>query len=175
MSVPTSGRTPTAAAEIYIQAGIEDKARRLVKELGARLEPEPRAYAKIIEGRIARKKSRVNEAISAYTEAQKFVDTWLGRLFLAEAYLKSKYFTEAHSELDICMKRRGEAASVFLNDIPSYRYFPQVYYYLGRVQEGLKSPKAAESYQTFLKIKEKDEGDPLVADARRRLSAKQIS
>jgi len=158
------------AAEIYVQAGIEDKARGLVKELGARLEPEPRAYAKIIEGRIARKKSRVNEAISAYTEAQKFVDTWFGRLFLAEVYLESKYFTEAHSELDICMKRRGEAASVFLIDIPSYRYFPCVYYYLGRAQEGLGSPAAAESYRKFLSIKEKGDGvDPLVEDARKRL------
>jgi tetratricopeptide (TPR) repeat protein/predicted Ser/Thr protein kinase len=159
------------AAEIYLWAGKEDKAIALAKELGGRVDPEPQAYAKIILGRIALKKGQVNEAINAYMEAQKFVDTWLGRLSLAEAYLEAKAFTQAHSELDVCMKRRGEAASIFLNDIPSFRYFPQVYYYLGRTQEGLKSPQARESYQTFLIIKAKDEGDPMVKDARRRLGA----
>jgi tetratricopeptide (TPR) repeat protein len=158
------------AAEIYLQAGKEEKALGLAEELGGRVEPEPQAYAKIILGRVALKKGRVNEAITAYGEGQKFVDTWLGRIFMAEAYLEAKAFTEAHSELDTCLNRRGEAASIFLNDVPSYRYFPQVYYYLGRAQEGLKSPKAKESYRTFLTIKARDEGDPMVRDARRRVS-----
>jgi len=158
------------AAEIYIQAGIEDKVRGLAKELGARLEPEPRAYAKLIEGLLAEKKGRANEAITAFIEAQKIVDTWIGRLALGRAYLRAGAFAEAHSELEKCDKRRGEAAAVFLNDIPSFRYVPQVYYYLGRAQEGLKSPAARESYQKFLKIKEKAEpGDLLVEDTRRRL------
>ncbi len=157
------------AAEIYLQAGKEEKALGLAQELSGRLESEPQAYAKIIQGRVALKKGRVNEAISAYGEGQKFFDTWLGRVFMAEAYLEAKAFTEAHSELDTCLSRRGEAASVFLNDVPSYRYFPPVYYYLGRAQEGLKSPKAKESYRIFLSIKAKDEGDPMVRDARQRL------
>jgi tetratricopeptide (TPR) repeat protein len=91
-------------------------------------------------------------------------------LALGRAYLRAGAFAEAHSELEKCDKRRGEAAAVFLNDIPSFRYVPQVYYYLGRAQEGLKSPAAKESYQKFLKIKEKAEaGDPLVEAARKRI------
>jgi hypothetical protein len=86
------------------------------------------------------------------------------------ASLEAGAFTEAYTEFDLCLKRRGEATSVFMNDLPSYRYFPQVYYYLGRAQEGLKSPAAKESYQAFLKIKEKSMGDPLVEDAKRRLA-----
>jgi tetratricopeptide (TPR) repeat protein/predicted Ser/Thr protein kinase len=156
-------------AEIYLRAGKEDKALALAKELGGRLEPEPQAYAKIIQGRNALKKGQVNDAIRAFMEAQKFVDTWLGHMSLAEAYLEAGAFTEAHSELEVCLKRRGEAASLFLNDVPSYRYFPQVYYYLGRAQEGLRSPMAKESYQTYLNIKVKDEGDQLVKDAKQRL------
>jgi len=157
------------AAEIYLWAGKDDKALALAKELSGRVEPEPQAYAKLLLGRFALKKGQVNEAINAYVEAQKFVDTWLGHLLLAEAYLEAGAFTEAHSELDVCLKRRGEAATLFLNDVPSYRYFPRVYYDLGRTQEGLKSPKAKESYQTFLDIKAKDEGDPLVKDTRQRM------
>jgi tetratricopeptide (TPR) repeat protein len=163
------------AAEIYSEGGKDEKAAALAKDLGAKLEPEPRAYAKLIEGLLAEKKGRTNEAIVAFIEAQKIVDTWIGRLAMGRAYLRAGAFAEAHSELEKCDKRRGEAAAVFLNDIPSFRYVPQVYYYLGRAQEGLKSPAAKESYQKFLKIKEKAEaGDPLVEDARKRLSALQI-
>jgi hypothetical protein len=43
-----------------------------------------------------------------------------------------------------------------------------VYYYLGRAQEGLNSPAAAESYKAFVAIKNGGQ-DPLLADARRRL------
>jgi tetratricopeptide (TPR) repeat protein len=159
------------SAEVYLWAGNEDAAAGLAKELGTHLEPEPQAYAKIIQGRIAQKRGQVNEAVAAFTESRKSVDTWLGRLFLAEAYLEAGSFIEAHAELDLCLKRRGEAASVFLNDIPSYRYFPVVYYDLGQAQEGLGSPMAKESYRTFLTIKAKDESDPLVKDARLRLGS----
>ncbi len=70
----------------------------------------------------------------------------------------------------MCLKRRGEATSIFLDDVPSYHYLPAVYYYQGRAREGLKSPGTAESYKIFLLIKEKGAGDPLVAEARKRLA-----
>jgi hypothetical protein len=82
-------------------------------------------------------------------------------------------FTEAHAQLEICRERRGEATAVFLDEVPSYHLFPPVLYYLGRAHEGLKSPEATTSYKAFLAIKEKGDGDPLVADARRRLAAHQ--
>jgi tetratricopeptide (TPR) repeat protein/predicted Ser/Thr protein kinase len=157
------------AAEIYIQTGQEDKAATVAQNLAKELAPESQAYAKIIDGLLAEKKDRRNEGIAAYTESLKIVDSWLGRLILGRAYLEAEAYAEAHSEFELCFKRRGEAASIFLNDIPSFRYMPQVYYYLGRVQEGLKSPAARESYEQYLKIKEKSEADPLAADARKRL------
>jgi eukaryotic-like serine/threonine-protein kinase len=55
--------------------------------------------------------------------------------------------------------------------VPSYHYLPAVYYYQGRAREGLKSPGAVESYKAFLSIKEKGAGDPLVADAQKRVAA----
>jgi len=111
------------------------------------------------------------EALNAFQEAQKFSDTWLGRLDLGRAYLDAGAFTEASSEFDVCLNRRGEATSVFLDDIPSYHLLPNVYYYQGRAREGLHSSGAAESYKTFLDIKANGAGDPLVADARKRLTA----
>ena len=59
-----------------------------------------------------------------------------------------------------------------LDDIPTYRLMSWARYYLGRAQEGLKSPASAtESYRVFLALKEKGDEQGLVADARRRLSA----
>jgi hypothetical protein len=79
---------------------------------------------------------------------------------------------EAYTELEECLKRRSESLSLFLDDIPTYRFFPSVYYYLGRAQEGLNSPAAAESFQAFLAIKSKADADSLVEDARKHLSAR---
>jgi len=95
----------------------------------------------------------------------------LGHFDMGLAYLAASAYTEASSEFDVCLKRRGEATSVFLDDVPSYHLLPTVYYYLGRAREGLNSPGAAESYKMFLSIKENGAGDPLVADAQRRISA----
>ena len=39
----------------------------------------------------------------------------------------------------VCIKRRGEALSLFLDEEPTYSYLPPVYYYQGRVREELKN------------------------------------
>ena len=157
-----------ALARVYVEAGQVAKAHELASGLAARLEPDPQAYAKIIEGEIRLKTGKAREAIQLFQDARNLSDTWLGRFDLGRAYVEAGAFTEAFSELDACMKRRGEATAIFLDDVPSYRYMPPVYYYLGRAQQGLKSPAAAEAYRTFIAIKQKGGQDPLLADARKR-------
>jgi tetratricopeptide (TPR) repeat protein len=159
------------AAQVYLAAGQEGRATELASSLAIRFETDPQVYAKLIAGEAQLKRGRPREALNAFQEAQKLSDTWLGRLDLGRAYLDAGAFTEASSEFDACLSRRGEATSVFLDDIPSYHLLPAVYYYQGRAREGLKSPGAAESYKTFIDIKTNGAGDPLVADARKRLSA----
>src|SRR5262249_47711483 len=157
-----------AAARVLLRNGQEAKALALASEMGQRLEPEPQAYAKLLQGEAELAHSKKVDAIKLFEEAQKLADTWLGRLDLGRAYLEAGAFTEASSELDACIKRRGEATAVYFDDVPSYRYFPEAYYYLGRAREGLKSPDGVESYKTFLAIKANaDAGDPLVVDARK--------
>jgi hypothetical protein len=74
---------------------------------------------------------------------------------------------EANSEFETCLKRRGEASAVFLDDVPTFRYLPPVYYYLGRTQEGLNSASADATYRQFLSIRKAD--DALTLDAKRRV------
>lgn len=159
------------AAQVYIAAGQEAKALQLVASLSQRLETEPQVYAKLIAGEAQLKKGNARDALNSFQEAQKLADTWLGHFDLGRAYLDAGAFTEASSEFDVCLKRRGEATSIFLDDVPSYHVLPAVYYYQGRAREGLDSPGAAESYKTFLAIKEKGAGDPLVADATKRIGS----
>lgn len=94
----------------------------------------------------------------------------MGRFDAGRAYVEAGAFAEAESELEICQKRRGEVTALFLDESPTYYLFPPVHYYLGRAQEGLKSPAASESYQTFIAIKNGGQ-DPLLADATKRLAA----
>ena len=159
------------AARVYIQAGEEDRALALASSLGERIQPDPRAYAKLFEGEVYLNRGEVQEALSVFTESQKTADTWLSRFDLGRGYLEAGAFPEAYSEFELCLKRRGEATAVFLDDVPTYRYLPEIYYYMGRAQEGLGSPAAADSYRTYVSIKEKGEPTPLLTDAKRRLEA----
>jgi tetratricopeptide (TPR) repeat protein len=159
-----------SAAQIYVAAGQEPKALQAVAPLSQRLENEPQIYAKLIAGEAQLKRGNAHDALNSFQEAQKLADTWLGHFDMGLAYLAASAFPEASSEFDVCLKRRGEATSVFLDDVPSYHLLPPVYYYQGRAREGLNSPGAAESYKTFLALKEKGAGDPLVADAQRRVA-----
>ena len=161
-----------AAAEIYVQTGQEDKARNLQTELSKKIEPGYRAYSKMIGGQLSMARGSMTGAIDLFLEAQDFADTWLSHFLLGRAYLETGAFSEAYSEFDTCLKRRGEATSVFFNDLPTYHYMPPVFYYLGRAQEGLNSPEATNSYKAFLSIKERGEEDWMVKDARKRLNSR---
>lgn len=165
-----AGRQESAlfpAARVYVETGQEAKAAAIAEELEKRMEPEPRACAKLIRGEIRLKHADTPAALDLFLEAQRLADSWEGRLSLARAYLEAGKFTEAHSELETCLKRRGEATALFLDDMPTLRRLPSIYYFLGRAEQGLKNSSAAASFRTFLSAKKSDE-DPWVADARRR-------
>jgi tetratricopeptide (TPR) repeat protein len=163
-----------SAAEIYILAGEIGKARSMASELNVKVQPVHQSYAKIIGGELSLARGDIPGAISLFQEALGIVDTWLGRFAMGKAYLKANEYTEAYSEFEACLKRRGEAISVFLDDLPTFHRFPPVYYYLGLAQEGLNSPAAAESFQNFLNLKEKgdpEQVDPMIGDARSRIGS----
>lgn len=159
-----------AAARVYVGAGRDAKARALAQELGGRLEPDPQAYAKLIEAELLLERGGdPRQAITLLEAGQKISDTWLGHFDLGRAHLQAHAFAEADAEFERCLKRRGEATAQFLDEVPTYRLLPPVYYYLGRVRQEAKAPGAAEAIRTFLGMKAGNE-DPMAADARRRLS-----
>ncbi|HEX4441897.1 MAG TPA: protein kinase [Thermoanaerobaculia bacterium] len=160
-----------SAARVLIAAGEDKKALAAAAQLGARLESDPQMYALLLRGESEIEHRNYREAIAHLKDARKLADSWLARFALGRAYLEAGSFAEADTEFDACIKRRGEAAAVYLDEIPTFRVFPPVYYYLGRVREGLKSAGAADAYKTFLAF-QTGEGGRLAADARRRLAGK---
>jgi serine/threonine protein kinase/tetratricopeptide (TPR) repeat protein len=158
------------AARVLVEAGAIEKAQPLVAALEADLAMEPQVHAKILDGAIALKKGNPREAIRILTEANKIVDTWLGRFELGRAYLAAGAIPQADSEFDLCITRRGEALSL-MDEGPTYAYFPQVYYYQGRVREELKTAGFADAYREYLRIRGQSTEDPLVPDVRRRVDA----
>lgn len=157
------------AASTYVDAGETAKAQKLATNLSSALTSESQAYGKIVTGMIALKRKDSNEAIRQITAANSLLDTWIGHFDLGQAYLAAGAFTQADSQFDQCMKRRGEAIELFLDNTPTYAYFPPVYYFEGRAQEGMKSQGFADFYKSYLRIRGQSSDDALVADIRRRI------
>ncbi len=153
-------------AQVFIETGEIQRAREIANALSAELSAEAQADSKLIEGEIALHDKDARKAIQLFTEANKGLETWMGHYDLGRAYLDAGLNVEANSEFDLCMKWRGQAMELL--DGPTYGYFPPLYYYLGRSEEGLGSPGAVDSYRKFMSIQEKGNGSALLVDARKR-------
>ena len=156
------------AARTFVEAGQPARAKTLAETLAAELQPEPQAFAKIIEGILAMKAGKPRDALQPLMDANALLDTWIGRFELGRAYFEAGAFTQADSELDRCITRRGEALSLFLDEDPTYGYLPSVYYYRGRVREELNTAGFAESYKAYLQIRGRSTEDPLLPEVRKR-------
>ena len=108
-------------------------------------------------------------AVKILVEANGLLDTWIGHFDLGRAYLEAGQFPQADSEFDRCLKRRGEALSLFLDEEATYAYLPPVYYYQGRVREGLKNAGYADSYRAYLAIRGQSREDPRLPEIRKRV------
>jgi len=165
----TSSRDPMilyGAGHIAAEAGQTRKALSLSSELASKPSLDFRSYAHLLLGEADLKNGDAANALSKFQEAKRLADSWLAHFDLGRAYLAMGAFSEASSEFDICMKRRGEAAAIFLDDVPSYHLYAPVLYYQGLAHEGLKSADAAQYFEQFLAIKAKGAGDPMIAGAR---------
>ena len=153
-----------------VRANRVPAAHAIATELSAKITPQARAYASIIEGEIALKDKRLAQAIEAFQAPQKLADVWLGRFMLGVAYIPGRKTTRRRClSWTGAAKRRGEATAIFLDDMPSFRRLAAVPYYLGRAQEGLgMKPRAIENYNAYLALLADAAHDPNAADARKR-------
>ena len=100
----------------------------------------------------------------ALREALALADLWLIRFQIGKAYLRAGSLAEALDELTALTVRAGEATSVFLDDMPTYRWMAEVPYWAGRVHEARNNRREARAnYDAFLALR--PEGGALAADA----------
>jgi tetratricopeptide (TPR) repeat protein len=159
-------------ARTFVEAGETEQARAVATMLAAQLEAEPRAYAKIVEAGIALKAGEPSQAISLLEDANKLLDTWIGHFDLGRAYLQfGGAETRADSEFDDCLKRRGEAISLFLDEEPTYSYFPAVYYYQGLGRQRMGTAGYRDSFEQYRAIRGKSTEDPLMRDIHERIGS----
>jgi eukaryotic-like serine/threonine-protein kinase len=160
------------AARALIAAGVPGEARQVASTLENMLQRQTVAYARLIDGELALDERRTASAIEAFQDAQKRQDTWMSRFLLGRTYAQAGHYPEALRELELCVKRRGEATDAFFYDMPTLRYLPPAYYWLARTQEAQGTASdARKTYEQFLALRRDAEpGDALVADARRRLN-----
>jgi tetratricopeptide (TPR) repeat protein len=161
---------PTAL--LLLRAGQTAEAEDIAAELDNQLQTQTRAYAKVIDGEAAARKRRRASAIDAFREAIKLGDPWLAHFKMGIAYVEADHPAEAITELEACLKRRGEVTAMFLDDTPTFRYMATLPYWLGRAQAGLgQNAQARANFESFLASRDGASNDPIVADARKRLAA----
>ncbi len=157
------------AATLYLAAGQPARASAIADELGASLQTQSRAYANMLRGLVELDAGRHVEALDLMTAGVRQADLWLLRFNLGKAYLAAGYYAEALDEFTACLERQGEATSIFLDDLPTYRYMAELPYWLGRAQQELGMADAArKNFTAFLERRGTD--DTLADDARARLN-----
>src|SRR5262249_31466693 len=104
-----------AAAHVYEMAGDYASANALAAELTKQLEATPQAFGNIIQGDIQLDRGNAREALQLYQESARLLDQWLVHFDLARAYVAAGMYTEASTELETCVKRRGEATDIYID------------------------------------------------------------
>jgi eukaryotic-like serine/threonine-protein kinase len=157
------------SALVYIDAGRAREAEEIAASLRTSLHPEAQAYSRVVLGLALVARNEPRGAVDVFLEGERIANTWLGKFGLGRAYLALGAYTEAQAAFEACLKRRGEAAAMFLDDQPTFRLLPPVHYYMGLTLRALRVPTAAESFKTFLAIKQNGD-DPLVDAAKQQLA-----
>jgi tetratricopeptide (TPR) repeat protein len=157
------------SALLYINAGRTHEAEEIAASLRGSLHPEAQAYSRVVLGLALVARNQPRAAVDVFLEGERISNTWLGKFGLGRAYLALGAYTEAQAAFEACLKRRGESAAMFLDDQPTFRLLPPVHYYMGLTLRALRVPTAAESFETFLAMKQRGD-DPLVAAARQQLA-----
>jgi eukaryotic-like serine/threonine-protein kinase len=163
-----------STAQVFLQTGEWTRAQAVADRLRNMLQKRTTAYADLIAGQAALGQKDTAEGLDSLVKSRSLFDSWFVRYAAGRGYAEAEHFPEALSELELALKRQGEATDMYFDDVPTLRYLPPVYYWLARTQEGLAagvSAEARKNYQRYLDLRASATfADPLAADARRRLS-----
>jgi serine/threonine protein kinase/tetratricopeptide (TPR) repeat protein len=162
--------TLVPAALLLTELGDTAAVDAIARDLENRLQPESRAYARLVAGSRALRAGRLPAALDALRQGTESVDGWFLHLQLGRTYLAAGRAPEALAEFEACLKRQGEATDLFFANGATLRYLAPVRYWLARAQEALGNAGATQNYQWYVTLRAAtDAEDPLLEDARARL------
>jgi serine/threonine protein kinase len=129
----------------------QNQAESAIDELYERMEHAPQPIHSVVPevpealSRLVARCLNPDPALRFHTTAELAVefDRLDDRGMLGRAHLEDRDFVSADSEFERCVKRRGEALSLFLGQEPTYAYFRPVEEYLAR--QGIKTELAEPS------------------------------
>jgi tetratricopeptide (TPR) repeat protein len=125
------------AARLYVTLRREAEALALARELHARATEQARAYAGIVNAEIALLRGNAVAAIETLRDIVERTDLWLAHFVLGTAYVQSQRYVDAVDEFEMCGTRRGEAAILFMDDVPTTRYLAALPQWMARARSGL--------------------------------------
>ena len=67
----------------------------------------------MISGELALRRGHTSQAIAAFSAGIKVADIWLARFGRGVAFVEAERYAEALPDLELCLKRRGEATALF--------------------------------------------------------------
>ena len=118
-----------------------DQVNGIIAKLSTQLQDEPRAYGDLLTGAMYLEQGEMVKALDSLKESVKRTDTWLAHYFLGRTYLQAGHAVEALSEFETCKERLGEAAALFLDDIPSFHYAREIDQYIARAKASIGMPE----------------------------------
>jgi tetratricopeptide (TPR) repeat protein len=130
------------AAEIYAANGQHDKAFAIAEQYRQKLGPA-RAYARLIDGINAIHQQEYIIAIEALRSALEYADLWIVRYYLGQAYIGAGRTAAAIAEFELCIERRTEAAGMFFDDVPTWRYTASLNQWKQKAVDSLRASRTA--------------------------------
>lgn len=130
-------------AEIYAAHGKYEESFKIAEQYRRQLRPTARAYANLIDGMNAYHQGEAIIAIDSLKKALESADLWIVRYYLGQAYLAAGYPAEASSEFASLIERRGEAAGMFFDDVPTWRYTATLKEWQSKANQALTDSLAA--------------------------------
>ena len=126
-----------SAALLYLELGRPYEAQAISDDLIGAVQKQRRAYGEMIAGLIEGRNGNSVAALDRLRAALELADFWLIRFYLAQAYFDAGSYVEALDEFDIAARRRGEAAALFQDDLPTWRYLATLPDWRSRAMEAL--------------------------------------
>ena len=151
--------------QLLIRIGDYGLAAGIAEQLKREIYLRPRAFGHLLEAEVALAEGRLNNAMDAVRASQDLLPLWDAHFAMARIYLAAGETLSALTEFE-ALREDGEALLKHHNDMPTFRQFAEIDYWIGRAHEARQDTLAAKrAYNQFLQRRDLGRSDPQAAHA----------